>query len=77
MSQSHSDSKHTDHTVHGAILPPHRAASWNTQEKTQSLVFKMLFIMALGPGLLKGKSDLFCENSWKRKKKSQTNQNLK
>lgn len=38
LSQCHSDSKHTDNTVHGAILPPHCAASWkgDTQEKLHS-----------------------------------------
>lgn len=28
-SYCHGNSKHTDNTVHGAILPPDRAASWN------------------------------------------------
>jgi len=30
-SSSQRHSKHTDHTVHGAILPPDGAASWKTQ----------------------------------------------
>lgn len=33
LSQRHCDSKHADNTVHGAILPPHCAASWEGDKK--------------------------------------------
>lgn len=33
LSQRHGDSKHADNTVHGAILPPHCAASWEGDKK--------------------------------------------
>lgn len=39
-SQRHSDSKHTDDTVHGAVLPSHCAASWKRDRTiTQPLFF--------------------------------------
>lgn len=36
-SQRHCDSKHADNTVHGAILPPHCAASWEGGQKKITL----------------------------------------
>lgn len=38
LSQRHSYSKHTDHTVHGAVLPPDSTAPWKPTDKQRKLL---------------------------------------